>query len=275
MGFCDAILAPVDFSERSAPFLNYVAALACEIGAELTLLHVVPPSGGRDVPYEWVSEAEGRLRDFAHHNPCTAHARRVLAKGDPATEILRMSAELHSGLIALPASNRQPAHGLHWGSVASRVLRWAHRPTLTIAGAAVPQGVSLSRRILCAVDLGHKSQRLLEWASEAAECLGAELHLAHVVPPPDPLPGMHSCDWDSFGLTQTRRMLGQLAQQVEREVTCHSLAGNPATELASLAQSLAADCMIIGQSDLPPYQAAWPVHGGAILESAPCPVVTA
>src|SRR5215467_5001926 len=41
---------------------------------------------------------------------------------------------------------------------------------------------SLFRSILCAVDLGPQSQRVLEWAAGLAGELNAHLHVAHALP---------------------------------------------------------------------------------------------
>ncbi len=55
-----------------------------------------------------------------------------IAKGDAATEILRLAAETRCDLIALGTHGRTGLERLLVGSVAETVMRQAHRPVLTV-----------------------------------------------------------------------------------------------------------------------------------------------
>jgi nucleotide-binding universal stress UspA family protein len=140
------VLHPTDFSDHSAFAASLAGALARDYGARLVVLHVAqfPPAfaGEGMVP---VGEADLRAEGAARLNALPApradvRAERRLEVGDPATEILRVAAELPADLIVMGTHGRTGLGRLLLGSVAELVVRRAACPVLTVSRPAAPEG---------------------------------------------------------------------------------------------------------------------------------------
>jgi nucleotide-binding universal stress UspA family protein len=135
---CRKILCPIDFSEPSHEALSVAVELAGHFDAELTVLHVQPPSAlPPDVlalsafdqtAYEAQrSESASReLRDAAaKHVPKGIKLRTEVAEGDPGHEIL-MTAGQDIDLIVIATHGMTGWRHYLYGSVAQRVIQ--HTP---------------------------------------------------------------------------------------------------------------------------------------------------
>lgn len=132
------ILHPTDFSPRS----EYAFRLACELakdhGASVVVMHVLPPPiavfGNGIVPpepEETRDESKKRLRDLVSPAP-EVRIERLLAEGEPASEILRIATERKCDLIVMGTHGWTGLARLLMGSVAEKVVRKAACAVLTV-----------------------------------------------------------------------------------------------------------------------------------------------
>ncbi|MBM4147622.1 MAG: universal stress protein [Lentisphaerae bacterium] len=141
----DRILCPVDFSMNSEHALLYATAFATSHGAELLLLHVVPPPvyEGMDVGgfYELPAEAVQELADACNRRleQVAESARKrhpkvaaKLVSGNPFLEIVKTAREEKADLIVMGTHGRTGMAHVLMGSVAERVVRKAPCPVLTV-----------------------------------------------------------------------------------------------------------------------------------------------
>ena len=105
----------------------------------------------------------------------------ILAEGDPDAAIVHTAETEDTDLIMLPS------HGFVFdafllGSVTAKILQRTERPVWT--SAHVDEAGNLQRlairNVLCAVDLGPRSEEAVSWASEIATQFDAHITLAHV-----------------------------------------------------------------------------------------------
>ncbi len=147
--FYKRILCPVDFSDSSREALDYAMLLAQESDAHLTVLHVTtdeivtPGQFGATIPDERETLAEYRtrrtreaaefLRDIVPEKVaayCTVE--RLVTRGKPSWEILRIAAEQHTDLIVVGVHGRGAVDLALFGSTTNAVVREATCPVLTV-----------------------------------------------------------------------------------------------------------------------------------------------
>lgn len=144
------ILATTDFSDLSLGAFPIAVELASHFGAELLILHVIP----MDMPTPWDvppyadfglasrpspeyeaevrKEVERRLTQLAAKHAPGVTVRRLLGRGDAATEIDRLASEERADLIVLATHGWTGWRHLVFGSVAEKVLREAPCPVLSV-----------------------------------------------------------------------------------------------------------------------------------------------
>ena len=136
------IVCPLDFSEASMQALTQAAELASLCGAELSLIHVLPP-----LPADFVlsvpefqreldAAAEQRLRSAAE--PLQAKGLRlalIVVHGEAAEEILRIGQESGADLIVIATHGTTIRHHDGGGSVTKEVVRSAPCSVLTVRSA--------------------------------------------------------------------------------------------------------------------------------------------
>jgi universal stress protein A len=141
------IFCPTDFSEPSYKALQAANDLAVHFQAELILIHVLHPlliyPSAMVVPgiMETATD-EGLLReDMAKKSLAmtlnekvagSLKSRSILGKGNPADEIVRLASEEKADLIVIGTHGFTGWRHLILGSVAEKVVRYAHCPVLTI-----------------------------------------------------------------------------------------------------------------------------------------------
>lgn len=141
-----SIVLPTDFSECAAHAVAAAAGLARLTGARLVCLHVVEPV----VPaVGWTPVAEPLpLADVGAHLEETAarelplfareaagegvEVEEVLARGEAASEIVRVARENDADLIVISSHGRTGLGRILFGSTAESVVRHAHCPVLVV-----------------------------------------------------------------------------------------------------------------------------------------------
>lgn len=138
------LLVPVDFSECSLKALDYAADLAQQLGAAVTVLHVVEPAMHSD-NYLAVSSAFDQtaqnlladsrerlqtvaLKHFGHRNGLDL----LVRMGRAHSEILDTAQALGADMIVLGTHGQTGLEHVLLGGTAERVLRQASCPVVTV-----------------------------------------------------------------------------------------------------------------------------------------------
>lgn len=141
------ILCPVDFSEPSYRALRTADELARRYGAELHVLHVVPPvplvelpPGSGTVAFD-VKKYESELLasyDKTLNQTIAANVKpdlkiiSHLEMGDPAHEIVELAEKINPDVIVIATHGRTGLRRFFFGSVAEAVVRRAPCAVLSI-----------------------------------------------------------------------------------------------------------------------------------------------
>jgi nucleotide-binding universal stress UspA family protein len=179
---------PVDFSPACTGPARYVEALAGHYESEVYLLHVID-SSSLCRPDELLERREKELATFAASDLKHFTLTQRCVIGDPA-EVIRSAAHAwRPGLIMMPTHGLGAFRRLIMGSVTAKTLRNVSCPVWTgVHAEAAPTLEKIHlRKILCAVDLNHRSQEVVNWAANFAREFGAELGIVHATPilPPE------------------------------------------------------------------------------------------
>src|SRR5258708_14614242 len=178
MSLIASILYPVDFSPSCVAMAAYVKRAAALLGARVSLVHVVDPTGYNGMqlyvrPISEVSEehlgiGRERLDSFLTAEFPVAQCPRILASGDAATEIARVAREDGFDLIIMPTHSgifRQ----MLLGSTTAKVINDSDCPVLTSRHAQTIAPRPLRHlEWLCAVGLTSNTGRALRVRSHLA-----------------------------------------------------------------------------------------------------------
>ena len=183
------ILLPIDFPIVSAGVILQAAMMARHFNSEIVMLHVVTAlSHAAGVP-----EDKGALANWDLLRAITTNLdqslgkeldgltiQRMLVKGDPAMAIVKMAEQENADLIMMPSHGYTFSQFL-LGSVTAKVLHRTECPVWTGAHVEQPPGQDFAiRNVLCAVDMGPRSDKAISWAAQIATEFRAHLTLAHV-----------------------------------------------------------------------------------------------
>ncbi len=137
------ILVPVDGSKSSQKTIAHAAEIASKLGAEVTLLHVIPPLPsaiqGRGYASSIVEEIqkhgsellEQTKQEFMEFNSGVA-VNTEMVYGDPAAEILQKAKNGGYDIIIIGSRGLNELAGFIMGSVSKRVVRHAPCPVLVV-----------------------------------------------------------------------------------------------------------------------------------------------
>ena len=139
--------------------------------------------------------------------------------------------------------------------------------------ASVEQSPSF-RRIMCAVDLGPHSSKVLSWAWELTREVEGELTIVHMLPD---IAGEHSHffgKWERAAEQQARKEIQELQQTtgVQAEI-CIELGEFP-TAISQAAERLKSDLLVIGRGVASGVLGRLRTYSYAIIRQSPCPVVS-
>lgn len=258
---------PVDLSAASALAVQYAGAVARSFGSFVTLLHA---GATEDEPRERL-EALGRA-EFGSLPFST-----VVMQGDPARVIVDHARCGRFDLIVMSTHGYGPFRRLLLGSVTARVLDETDCPVFTgahLEHAVAGRGTRFDT-IVCAVDLGPKTEEIAEWASDFAATVGGRLFLLHIVPNLGAEEGNYfradanlaPVEQASEELTALRDALGLSARVI--------VAGGGIPEAISRQTSeLGADVVVAGRGTCTGRLGPLRSNAYAIIRSTPCPVIT-
>ena len=145
------ILAPTDFSPNSARAVDYAVQLARRLGAQLTLLHIVPEPSALDYPIEgisageierWKEEAERRMAAQLARARLQCHKVESLQRTalHPRDEIVRVARELSADLLVISTHGYTGWKHFLFGSDAEKIFEHACCPTLVVRSEGITDG---------------------------------------------------------------------------------------------------------------------------------------
>jgi nucleotide-binding universal stress UspA family protein len=281
------ILFPVDFSPSCIAMAAYVKRAAAIFGARVTLAHVFdlyshdgfqlyvrPPS---EVTEEQRNLARNKLDSFLNSEFPLLECPRTLLSGDAATQITQLARTNRFDLIIMPTHAGLFRRTL-LGSTTAKVLNDADCPVLTTQHAETISPRQLEHREwVCAIGLDSDSQRVLQYASHAAESVHANLTLVHVIPASGPdLPA--ELDLEERLHSAKREAASRRIEALQTAASSHapvSVAIGPIRDmLTEAARRLRADVLVIGRSPQPGVLGRLRDLTYAIARDAPCPVLS-
>ena len=175
-------LFPVDYSEHAAGAARYVEAFAGRFDAEVVMLHSVDRPHYNDALAD-ISPARKReqLDAFLEKEFEYFRVDRVILRGDPARNILKVATEKHCDLIMMPTHGLGGFRRFLLGSVTAKVLHDADCPVFT--GAHLEQAPSLEniefRTFLCAVSSESYGRKVVAAAADFTNVYRGKLVVIH------------------------------------------------------------------------------------------------
>ena len=285
------ILVPVEFSPRCRGAVQYAEALSCHFHCEIVLLHVVIPplanfssfeamayTSAGDLAREIAEQRSVDLAAFPCSAPPDAGVRRVVLEGDPTQTIVEFASAEKCDLIVMPTHGYGPFRRFLLGSVTAKVLHDAICPVWT--GPHMERAPDYAtvhfRNIVCALDIGLHSRQVLCWAAGFAREFGAQLSIVHAIPSSSTrLGGFYfDPDWRTQLTRTALERIGFFRQEMEIEASVAIEAGEPPVVVATAAEAMRADLLVIGRGSTPRAHGHLPTNAYAIVRGAACPVVT-
>jgi len=136
------ILCPTDYSEAASAALEKACELARHFGAQLYVLHVVPPLGSEagyevgalpDFERERLDTATTELVAFmAQHDTSGVSVHTLVKMGNAPTEIELAAQQEEIDLIVISTHGTTGWRHLVFGKVTEKVLRQTHCPLLVV-----------------------------------------------------------------------------------------------------------------------------------------------
>ncbi len=281
------ILLPVDFPNTSLEVVHQAATLARYFHSEIVMLHVVtaqshaagvpddgPEFAAWDVLAEITKRAQKNSSQSLELELDGLAIRSALVKGDPARTIVQMAQEENADLIMMPS------HGFTFnrfllGSVTARILGRTECPVWTSAHvASSPVEEFAIRNILCAVDLGPRSDGVVSWAAQMAAEFGADLTLAHVTAGVElwgPGGNYVSARWKEALVSDAARRLAELQQELDIKADVFIGSGHAPKVLNEVARQTKADLLV---TMCYPYGGNLRIHGYGTICAVPTPVLS-
>ena len=265
----------------------YVKRAAALFSAKVSLVHVFdlyshdafqlsvrPPS---EVAEEQKNLARDKLGSFLKSEFPLTECPRILSSGHAAKQIVRLAQKGGFDLIIVPTHAGLFRRTL-LGSTTAKVLNDADCPVLTTQHAESISPRQLEHREwACAIGLDSDSQRVLRFASQAAESVRANLTLVHVIPATGPdLPV--EFDLEERLRSAQREAASHRIKELQRAASSLapvSIAIGPIRDmLTDAAHRLRADVLVIGRSPASGILGRLRDLSYAIARDAPCPVLS-
>jgi len=287
MGTIQNILFPVDFSPSCIAMTPYVQRSAAIFGARVTPVHVFDlysrdalqlyVRAFSEVAEEQQNVARDKLNAFLKSEFPVGQSPRILLSGVAATQITKLALTNGFDLIIMP-THAGLFRRVLLGSTTAKVLNDADCPVLTTQHAETISPRQLEHREwVCAIGLDLDSERVLRYASQAAQSVHANLTLVHVIPASGPdVPveldleeRLQSAEKEAatFRIEALQSAAGSHAQL--------SIAIGPIRDmLTEVARRLRADVLVIGRSPQSGVLGRLRDLSYAIARDAPCPVLS-
>lgn len=263
----EKILVPVDLSAASMVPVQYAAALARRFDAFVTLIHCGPLEDETRKRLESLGRAELGAQAFSS----------AVCEGDAARVISDYARSVQFDLIVMSTHGYGPFRRLLLGSVTTQVLDQADCPVFT--GAHLEEAVAghgtRFDTIVCAVDLGSRSEEIVTWAAEFAEAVEGRLFLLHIVPELAPAEGDYfRADANLAPIERASEELVALRDTLGLSAKFIVAGGTIPDAIRHQAFELGADLLIAGRGTCSGRIGRLRSNAFEIIRSAPCPVIT-
>jgi len=277
------ILCPVDFSEASAPAVQYAIALARIHHADITALHVCPSDDdvrlGTEVAALFADATTRGLRVDV-----------IVEQGVAAREILTQAAALPADVIVMGTHGASGFEHLMLGSVAEKVVRKATCPVFTVPPQAQFDADAPFKKLVCAVDFSEWSLAALEEACAIAEESRGSVTAVHVIEWPwhetpsadvegtPPAQAAALLEYRRYQEAMARARLETTVGEVCRDrcrVDLRVAHGKAYSEVLCAAEREHADLVVVGVHGRNPLDVFF--FGSTthqVVRRAPCPVLT-
>lgn len=275
------ILFPVDFSESSLGAGRYVEAFAGQFEAEIMLLHVIT-MGEHTLPDELMPMRQQKLDAFMADELKYFTTQRICTIAeddiDPAQVIVETAQSWCPDIVVLAT------HGLGFfrrhllGSVTAKALHDLRCPVWTSVHAESAPAIENihCRRILCSVDLGECSGKVLQWAAWLAKQYRADLGIVHATADIDASVASLNIEEEFVRQVSENAKTRIDALQAEAGTTAEAFIrpGSPEAVVAAAASDFKADLLVIGRHSGEGISGNLFQSAYAILREAPCPVIS-
>jgi nucleotide-binding universal stress UspA family protein len=281
------ILFPLDFSPSCVAMAAFVKRAAAMFSAKVTLVHAFDLYSHdafqlyvrslSEVAEEQQTLARDKLDSFLKSEFPAGECPRVLLSGVAATQITQLARTNGFDLIIMPTHAGLFRRAL-LGSTTAKVLIHADCPVLTTQHAETISPRQLEHREwVCSIGLNTDSERVLRYASQAAEAVHANLTLVHVIPASGPdLPVQ--LDLEERVQSAKREAASRRIEELQSTAGSHalvSIAIGPIKDmLTEEARRLRADVLVIGRSPQSGVLGRLRDLSYAIARDAPCPVLS-
>lgn len=271
------ILFPVDFSERSKAFRDYVRFVANQFEARLTLLNVihVPPGTYGDLggPLPWLMDDFPPLEEkisemLTSYIKISAQDRipeiqAVVQHGDAASAIVDYARQNAVDLITMPTHGHGKFRSLLLGSVTGKVLHDAECPVLTAAHTEDPAAMTRPgcKNVLAAIELNGNAADLIQQAVGLARDFNASLRIVHAVPEVAQVP-------------PAREQLEKLQAQTGIAFEISVVPGGVMQVVRTVAVEYKADLIVLGHGRAHAAFGRFRSKSYDIIREAPCPVLS-
>ncbi len=252
-GYYQTILCAVDFSLQSYAALQTAVQIAKANGGRLTALRVEDPLLGAGAAASGYDTALLRKSTLAQMDrlmermATPAGLNRDAWKvetllGRPERTIIRFAKKIGADLIVMGTNGRRGPAKLFFGSVADAVLRRAPAPLLVVARSKPKRAQQHPQagRIIGAIELGQQAQFDARRMARAAEMMGGQLTLVHVVYRAGDVP---TVSYFEPQLAAAQKRLQSIAKSVGAE--SRVLLGRPEDEIAAAASDAKAGLIVL------------------------------
>ncbi len=285
------IVFPVDFSARSRGAAHYVEALARRFNPAVEMVHVLPPphyeamsievSGPALAEVLAAREAHARkqLSGFLSDEMAAFDVRRTLLEGEPGARLAEFASEQGADLVAIATHGYGMFRRFLLGSVAAQILHDAKCPVLT--GVHMEEAPPMDKieflRMLVALDFNPESVKVLRWAADFAQEMGAKLVVAHVAPSLEGQSGeSYDPNWRDYFASSAKARLDEMLDEVGVKHAAVVIDyGDVAHQVCELAAAEKADLIVIGRGHTADGMfGRLRAKAYSIIRMAPCPVVS-
>ena len=281
------ILVPVDFSPASEDAVRYAGGLAAANGGELHLLHVLAPP---QLDYALIEPDPARLDEYFERNrsgaleamarlsgsvPDTVHSVSEIVEGEAAPEILQYANQHRLDAILMPTRGpNRLERVLMIGSVTMKVLHAFDGTVITATHFGGHLPAAPVSHILCAVDLGPASEKVLCAAAQLAIRFGARLSVAHAAPVFGHAGKVYDDGWRETVSTRLHEQLDALKERLHVKAETLVELDQPPRAISSLALRLGAGLLVLGRGEADSAIGRLRSDSHDIIRLSHCPVVS-
>lgn len=250
------ILAATDFSERSERAIRRATMLAEQVGATLSVVHVVDDDQPRRIvdsrsrlASELLDERAAQLKDASG-----VACKTIVALGDPFAGIVETATEQSADLVVIGSHRRQTLRDMFVGTTAERTIRSTACPILMVNRApAAPY-----RTTLLTTDLSEDSRAVIERFAALPIATQNRTSIVHVYD----VPALHltmsssiSQDEKQYYIANARKKALRSLQaflstrdfRIARTIARRD-ASTPANEILAAAEDEEAELIVVGRS---------------------------